>query len=661
MRAPLDALLLTGLLLAPAAAAAQRPAAASRARAVAAPAPERAIRRDLRMTDMIRRAFAAGTRDSTGRPGPRYWQLWVDYTIAAKLDPETALVTGHETATIRNDSDSAMRVLVLRLDQNIFAANVPRAETVTEITDGMKLTRLAVNGAPVDLTAGRTATQITQTSARIPLATPIAGHSTATVEADWMFHVPDATPPERGLRMGRWGHRLFQVAQWYPRVAVFDDLRAGGWDTDPYLGASEFYNNFGHFDVRLDLPAGWLVGATGVLQNPDDVLSPTVRERLSHALESDSQRVIVAADERGAGKATREGDRLVWHFVADTVADVAWAASNEFVWDATRATIPGRGPIPVNLLYLPEHDGYRRTGAYARHALEFYSRLWMPYAFPIFTQVDGPEGGMEYPMFTMSGPGFGVTDHEIGHQWWPMMVGVNETWYGWMDEGFNQYMNIVSGAAFRDTVPRLDGVGQAYGRMSGNEAEGPLMRDANYGGPGYSFQAYGKAPMMLSMLGGIVGDSAVQRAMSAYAHAWRFRHPSPWDYAFFMDRALGRDLDWFWYYWLFTTESVDGSIAGVKTSGGRTTVTIRQDGAMPAPVVLRVELAASGPVIRPMPNSVVRGDTATVTWPADVWFGGSRTFNAVLDLGGRPVTRVTLDPARRFPDHDTTDNVWPRH
>ena len=171
------------------------------------------------------------------------------------------------------------------------------------------------------------------------------------------------------------------------------------------------------------------------------------------------------------------GSRLVWHFTADSVADFAWAASNEFVWDATRATIPGQGRHPDPPALPPENTRFKQTGAMARHALEFYSKLWMPYAWPVFTQVDGPEGGMEYPMLTMSGPGFGVTDHEIGHQWWPMMVGVNETWYGWMDEGFNSYMNILSGAAFQAKPANLDGVGQRYGSISGNETETNMMTE----------------------------------------------------------------------------------------------------------------------------------------------------------------------------------------
>jgi hypothetical protein len=634
---------------------------------------ERAVRRDIPMTDMIRRAFAAGTRDSTGSPGPHYWQLWTDYTIGARLDPATGVVTGHERVVVQNPGDSAMRRIVLRLDQNLYAANVPRAQSVPSITDGMVVTSLTVDGRAVDLNppprfrrfgaapppVTLAAYNLTQTSATITLPDSVPAHGSFTLEADWHFTVPKVEGT-RGIRMGAWGDSLYQVAQWYPRVAVFDDLRDGGWDTEPYLGMAEFYNNFGHFNVTLDVPAGWLVGATGVLQNPDDVLTATERERLSHALESDSVLHIVAADDSGPGKATVAGDRLRWHFVADTVGDFAWASSNRYVWDATRATIPGRGAVPVDMLYLPGHaPQYAEAGPIARHALEFYSKLWIPYSFSRLTLVDGPDTGMEYPMIIFSAAG--AADHEAGHEWWPMTLGTDETWYGFMDEGFNDYMNILSRDDRQHQPADLDGLGQAYGRTSGDENEPPMMWDGNYAGPMYGFQAYVKAPMMLSMLGGIVGDTAVWRAMSAYAQAWRFKHPSPWDYAFSMDRALHRDLGWFWYSWLFTTDAVDGSIQSVHTSRGRTTVTVRQDGQMPSPVVLAVHFAPRGPRVQAMKNAVMVDDsTAIVTWPVDVWFGGSRTFEAVLRFGARKIERVVFDPHCRFPDNDVDDNTWPR-
>ena len=634
---------------------------------------ERAVRRDIPITNAIRRAYAAGTRDSSGRPGPGYWQLRTDYTIQVRLDPATSRLTGSETIVVHNASTDTLRSIGMRLPANHFLGENPRAApwAPAENTDGMVITRMTVDGRGVRLVApagapppssGTPAEPVLagarSTVGRIALAAPLLPHGTTTLEVDWNFKLPGG--PGSGHRMTmRWADTLYQPTQWFPRVAVYDDLR--GWDTELYLGPSEFYNDFGRYDVRIDVPAGWIVSGTGVLQNPDEVLTATARERLARVLDSDAVTTIVGPDEAGPGVATAPGERLVWHLVAENVNDFAWATAKKYVWQATRATIPDKGPVPVHMVYLPGRERlYAQAGPVARHALEFYSRLWFPYPFPQLTLQDGPSAGMEYPMVINSN--VGAADHETGHQWWPMVVSNNETWYGWMDEGFNQYMNILSAADNAKRAPSFAGLGQSYGRTSGNEAEPPMMWNANYAGPSfYGFTTYSKTPLMLSMLGGIVGDSAVQRAHREWAAAWMFKHPAPWDWMFFMQRALGRNLGWFWYYWLFTTESVDGSIADVRAAGIRTTVTVRQGGQMPSPVVLRVRFASTGPAIRPMKNAVMRDSvTADVTWPVDVWFAGDRTFLAHLMFGGRRIETVTLDPDCRFPDRDPNDNVWPR-
>ena len=664
------------------------------AQAVPAPAtsatPPRAIRRDVPITNSIRRAYAAGTRDSTGRPGRNYWQLRTDYAIDVSLDAATSRLTGTARITLHNSSPDPLRDIGLRLDPNHFLGNAPHAApwVPAEVTDGMVISRMTIDGKPVNLASnsapagdggsGARAIVAAQqnaanaptgeavlrngrsTAASVRLGTPIAAGAKAVLEIAWSHKLPGG--PGTGHRMvQRWADTLYQPTQWYPRVAVYDDLR--GWDNELYVGPSEFYNNFGTFDVNIDVPAGWIVSGTGVLQNPEQVLTAAARERLTKVTQSDAVTTIVGPDEIGAGQATAIGNangRLVWRFHADTVNDFAWATAKKYVWNATRATIPGKGAIPVHMLFLPGRANlFAKAGEISRHALEFYSKLWFPYQFPQLTLQDGPSSGMEYPMVINSNAG--AADHETGHMWWPMVVSNNETWYGWMDEGFNQYMNILSDADAASQAPVLDGLGQSYGRTSGAEAEPPMMWNANYAGPGYyGFTTYQKTPLMLSALGGIVGDSAVQRAHREWAQAWMFKHPSPWDYMFFMNTALGRDLSWFWNSWLFTTESVDGRLASVKTQGIRTTVTVAQDGNMPAPIVLEVKFAATGPAIRPMKNAVMTDSvTALVTWPVDVWFGGRRSLAVDLLFGGRKIERITLDPARRFPDRSPADNQWP--
>jgi hypothetical protein len=641
--------------------------------------PERAVRHDIPMTNAIQRAFASGARDSTGRPGRNYAQLRTDYTINARLDPSTQRINGRETIVIHNNTRDSLTQIVMRLDQNLFIFQSPHAApwVPAEETGGFIITKLTVNGQAVNMNpapggrGGRggpppRATENSlltgrSTHATIALLNPVPAHGQATLEVEWNHKVPGG--PGLNHRMTqRWADTLFQPTQWYPRVAVYDDLR--GWDPELYLGPSEFYNNFGKFDVSIDVPAGWVVGGTGLLQNPQEVLTTAARERLTHVLASDNDEMIVAPPVVGAGQATASpssGDRLVWHFVADTVNDFAWVTAKKLVWKATRANIPTKGFIPVNMYYLVGDSSlYTNAGPIARHALEFYSKLWFPYSFPQLTLQDGPSAGMEYPMVINANQG--AADHETFHQWAPMTMSNNETWYGWMDEGFNQYSNILSAADRQGTQPDLDRRGQSYGATSGDEAEPPMMWDANYAGPPfYGFTTYNKTPLMLSMLGGIVGDTAVWHANSEFGKTWSYKHPSPWDYMFFMNNALKRDLGWFWYYWLFTTDRVDGSIQNVTTAGSTTHVTIHEDGQMPSPVILKVQFAASGPAIKPMANAkMVDATTAIVTWPVDVWFSGSKTFVANLNFGGRKIEKILFDPGCRFPDKNPSDNMWPR-
>ena len=266
--------------------------------------------------------------------------------------------------------------------------------------------------------------------------------STAKLEIAWRTKLPGG-PDGRGHRMTqRWDDTLFQPTQWFPRVAKYDDLR--GWDTSLYLGPSEFYNNFGRFDVRIDVPAGWIVSGTGVLQNPQEVLTAKARERLTHVLESDD----VDHDRRRGRSRPRAVDRcrrsarLALRRRHGERLRVGDGEELRLARDARDDSGQGAGADPHGATCRSARSLFANAGPITRHALEFYSKLWAPYPFPQLTLQDGPSAGMEYPMVINSNQG--AADHETGHQWWPMMVGTNETWYGWMDEGFNQYMNILS-------------------------------------------------------------------------------------------------------------------------------------------------------------------------------------------------------------------------
>jgi hypothetical protein len=590
----------------------------------------------------MRKAYVMGTRDSSGAPGKRYWQQKVDYKIDASLDPQTNQVRGSETITLHNTTPDTLKTVVLRLYQNYFTPRVDRNDYVTDITDGVTVERLSVNSAAIDLRNNKQY-DLNDRIAVITPASPILPGATATIETAWRFTVPLVDTTVRGQRMGRYGSYLYQVAQWYPQIAMYDELR--GWDTDQYLGNAEFNNQFGSFDVRITAPGGWLLGATGELKNPEEVYSKRTRDRLALAMNVDTTVRVVEANERGAG-ATAAGSKLTWHFTAPLVNDFAFAVSRDYVFEATHATIPGRGKIPVNVLYLPQHVNYRtnNTAQYGRKALEEHSRFLFPYEFSQGTIADGPETGMEYPMIIFNGSSLGVTVHEFGHQWFPMMVGSNETRYGFMDEGFNGYIDAIAVARISNTVlARQIGV-PGYRRIAGTELEAPMMWIADYAGPGYGVQTYGKAPMALNVLGAVVGDSAVGRALAEYAMAWKYKHPTPYDFFFSMNKSLGKNLDWFWYEWFFTTYTLDQSIESARIVGDQVELSVRDKGDMAMPIIVGIEWT--------------NGNRTVMTYPADVWFTGSRILTAKLPLSGRTIKSITLDPQDRFYDLDRSNNVW---
>lgn len=609
----------------------------------AAGLPQRAVPRELPLQPGIRRALAAGTRDSTGAPTAKYWQQRVDYSIDATLDAPTAVLHGSETVVLHNTTPDTLSQVVLRLYQNYFKASESRNDYVTDITDGVVMEKLSINGVPISLTDSAHYA-VEGTVATVTPAVAIMPGADATIQATWHFTVPNVDTTARGERMGRWGHYLFQVAQWYPQVAMYDDLR--GWDRDQYLGIGEFYNQFGHYDVRITVPGGWLVGATGDLRNPIEVLSERTRDRAyAIAMRADTTVHVVTAAERGKG-VTEPGKTLTWHFVAPYVNDFAFATSRDYVWDATHANIPGKEhPIPVNAFYLPQHTAYAKnnTVQYGRFALEHHSQYLFPYEFSQGTIADGPETGMEYPMIIFDGPGFGVTVHEFGHEWFPMMVSSDETRYGWQDEGFNEFIDAAAAGDYNHKPDDPTARAASYRRVAGSELEAPMMWPTDFVGPNATMTTYVKAPVALHALGGVVGDSAVHLAFRQYATEWKFKHPTPWDFFFAMNKALGKNLDWFWYQWWFTTHTFNQAITGVTTTGGNAVVTVNDRGDMPMPVIARADFTD--------------GTSETVTLPVDVWLGGSRTATVTIPLHGKTLKSVTLDPDNRFQDLDRSNNV----
>ncbi len=606
-------------------------------------------------------AVLNGTRTLTGRPGPKYWQQRVSYDIEAELDPRTARVSGVEQVVYVNGSPDTLTALVLHLDQNLFRAGAPRTDA-TPTTDGMVLERVTVDGRPArevrGLPAARPFYQVDYTVMELALPRPLLPRDTAHLEIAWHFTVPPAGAP----RMGHEGSQLFLVAQWYPQVAVYDDVQ--GWDTHPYLGTGEFYLEYGDFDVSLTLPEGYLVGATGVLANPDEVLSATERQRLALAARVDTVVHVIGPDDRIPGVITQQvpGKQLTWRYRARNVRDFAFAASNRYLWDATHASADNDGDgraetVPVNALYRPEARTWTQAAGYVRHAIAFHSAHWRPYLYPQMTAVEGPEQGMEYPMLVFvsayreSAELLSVLTHETGHEWFPMMVGSDEHAHAWQDEGVNTY---IENLATKDIDPGRDVWAEdlmAYFGIAGTDAEVPMMRPADlYGNErAYGVASYMKPALVLRALGAVIGPERVQEGLRQYAASWLLKHPRALDFFGAMDAAAGQDLGWFWYPWFYTTEVLDQGIAdlqqGPGPGGERVAITVDNVGQIPMPVPLRLTLTD--------------GRTQDVTVPINVWLGGARRYTEIVMTAG-PVQRVVIDPDRLLPDVDRRNNEWPR-
>ncbi|HET9984596.1 MAG TPA: M1 family metallopeptidase [Longimicrobiales bacterium] len=605
-------------------------------------------------------AVRKGTRTQTGQPGPRYWQQRVNYSIDAELDPKTARLNGEERVTYVNNSPDTLSGIVLHLYQNLFKAGAPRVEQ-TPVTGGMTLERVMVNGQaakesnrPQPLTY-----RIDDTLMGLGFDKPLAPGDTARLEIAWHFTVPPAGAP----RMGHVGRELFEIAQWYPQVAVYDDVN--DWDTHPYLGRGEFYLEYGDFDVSLTLPEGYIVGATGTLQNPDEVLSDNVRRRLEAASAADTVVHVVRQGDFGAGTATQQvpGGELTWRFRARDVRDFAWATSSRYLWDATRAVTPdadGDGKpehVLVQALFRPEARTWREAVRYAKHALTFHAEHWYPYVYPQMTVAEGPEGGMEYPMIVFvsaySDPKelYSVLNHEIGHEWFPMMVGSNEHDFAWQDEGVNTYIENLATQDFFKSKNEFEDEMAEYVQVAGTDQEVEMMRNADLYGAymGYGVASYFKPGVALRALGTVIGPDEVQKGLQAYAKRWFLKHPTPLDFFNTFDQVAGQDLSWFWYPWWYTTQTLDQAVAGVDTTpegaGQRVAVRLEDRGGLPMPVLLRLTLA--------------NGQTQDVKVPASVWLPANRHYTETVSVAA-PVQKVEIDPMELLPDVDRENNVWPR-
>ena len=586
-------------------------------------------------------------RTGSGRPGKAYWQQRADYRIAATLDTAKQEIRGRETVHYTNNSPDPLPYLWLLVEQNICSSGSVTAKldqpplaflgstfdfSCKGFDGGVTLERVSVGGRALR-------PQVYGTTMRLDLPRPLAPGRSLDIGLVWRFPVPNYGAG----RMGRDG-ALFTIAQWYPRMAVYDDVR--GWNHEPYIGAGEFYLEYGSFDVSLTVPAGYVVAATGTLRNPEVVLTAKQRQRLEIARRSVVPVAVITASEAGQTAGTRpaRGGAVTWRFTADSVRDFAFAASPEFRWDASSY----RG-IFVHTLYRPSAPEWEEANRMVREALRYFSEQWYPYPYPHITSVEGPIEGMEYPMITFDPRAPSreerqwVLAHELGHQWMPMVVGSNERLYPWMDEGFNTFMDLAAAADYFAGTGYGDSIETNPLRLHQEHAvsgEQPLIarpvevKDLFWTG-------YQKPALMLQILRfEVLGKERFDRAFREYLRAWAFKHPTPADFFRIMRDASGMDLDWFWRDWVYTTAQLDQAVDSIAVVDGVEKIFLASRGSMELP--LEMALTYSD------------GSTERVKLPVEMWNLGPRFAYRVRE--GRSVKRVVIDPKRALPDTNRANN-----
>lgn len=583
-------------------------------------------------------------RSSNGSPGPDYWQQRADYRISAVLDTTTRTVSGDVIIKYTNNSPDTLRYVWLQLDQNLyrtgsegsilFAADLRSG--VRGYHGGYLLRAVKING--IDVSPG-----INGTMMRLDLPAALKPKGTAaSISISFSFQVPD----HGSDRFGR-DSALYEIAQWYPRMAVYDDVR--GWNTDQYLGQGEFFLEYGDIEYSITVPAGFTVAGSGTLENAAEVLPPAQRARLTRAARSTGVVQIINAAE---AKAVVTPGTKTWRFTAHNVRDVAWAAAPDFRWDATS----WNGVLCQAFYEFPKAGkAWESAAEQTQWTIRNFSQTFFPYPYPQATSVAGPVGGMEYPMFVMVGYGdddpssiFGVLNHEHGHEWFPMIVGSNERRYAWMDEGLNTYIDafaLESRYPGRNMYPSYLGSWQTAVRT---KTQSPLMTAADrIGARGLGSTGYRTpAVVLLALRNHVVGAKLFDAAFRQYIADWAFKHPTPGDFFHSIENGSGQDLSWFWRSFFYSTDVLDIGIDSVTqrsvNGGSMVTIALRRATSVVFPVSLRVAYAD---------NSV-----EDFHLPVEIWARSDR-FSADLPARGK-VIGVRLWPDPSVPDWDATNDTW---
>ncbi|WP_053337458.1 M1 family metallopeptidase [Microscilla marina] len=604
-------------------------------------------------------------RSASGAPGAEYWQNKADYILTANLNDKTHELKGHVTITYTNNSPDALDFLWLQLGQNRFKKDARGAVNVAlsggrytgDFDGGYKLSNIKVKTSGKSY-AAKYVVSDTRMQIRLNESLKPKGGK-ITIDIDFQFKVPEYGMDRTG-RLKTKNGIIYSMAQWYPRMCVYDDIR--GWNTAPYLGAGEFYCEYGDYDVKLTVPYNHIVVASGELQNPKDVLTKEQIKRFDKAAKSDKTVAIISNKEINQPKTTRpkQSGTITWQFKMKNSRDVAWGSSTSFIWDAARINLPGGRKAMAQSVYPIESDGnsaWARSTEYTKKSIEHYSKMWFEYPYPVAVNVASNVGGMEYPGLSFCGwkatrgSLWGVTDHEFGHNWFPMIVGSNERLYPWMDEGFNTFINHYSTLAFNKGEYKssaLLGSSLLGGALRSPNAESiHTYPDIVKSSGSLGMTAYYKPAMGLYMLReAILGPERFDYAFRTYIKRWAYKHPTPIDFFNTIENAAGEELDWFWKKWFYTNETIDQGIKSVTYRKNDpkqgVIITIENKGGVVMPAILEIEEE--------------NGTKKIVNLSVEIWFKGN-TFRYLHHSTGK-IKRIQLDPQRVIYDVNTSNDIW---
>ncbi|MGE8340731.1 MAG: M1 family metallopeptidase [Flavobacterium sp.] len=548
------------------------------------------IAQELYMPRNIKKAYENGTRSKDGKPGANYWQNRGKYNMEISVDPKTRLVSGTETIIYENNSKDTLRNLVIRFVNNLHKPSSPRGGEVSNdfLSDGLTITSLKVENEVYKEDAKNWGTV-----GNIKLQKPILPNSKTIINIQWNYPLSK----ESG-REGQIDETTFFVAYSYPRVSVFDDYN--GWDRLPHTDRQEFYNDFNDYVFSVKAPKNYVVYATGDLLNPDEVLQPEFASRLKKSYTTDEILHIANEQEMKSGIVTKQYDWNVWKFEAKNITDVCFGLSDHYLWDASSVVVDKKTNrrASVQAAYNVKGTDFVNSVKNNQYALDWFSNNWpgVPYPFSKMTAFQG-FADMEYPMMCndseMGDPIFAqlVQDHEVAHTYFPFYMGINETRYAFMDEGWATTFEYLIGIAEHgkeaaDKFYKEFRVKHYISDRSSEQDQPIITMSTQVSGAGYGNNSYGKASLSYLALKDMLGDEMFKKALHFYMDTWNGKHPIPWDYFNSFNTAAGKNLNWFFNNWFFTNNYIDIAVKGL--SSDKKTITIENIGgfAIPFDVVI---------------------------------------------------------------------------